>query len=196
MESRERRQGGQLGNGLRAGRGGQPQAPQRVAATRVTEVNAGHCEVQRRLLVGFELEVAQVEVLGADHVTDLVPALDRDRRDLDSTTAERALVAFEGLATRLAFRGVTGDRACDLAKGPRPPLAQEQDQVRETLQPVHHVRQLDIEPNAMWRKRTGSVTRTNVARSWFEARDTTTIAKRPTPPWGACPSGRSTSSSR
>ena len=51
---------------------GRAQLQQRISTTRIAEVDAGDGEVERDLLVGFEIEVGQVEGLALDPVPVLL----------------------------------------------------------------------------------------------------------------------------
>ncbi len=103
VEHRQGGQRGEVGERLHPRRGRQAQAPQRIAATRIAEVDPGYGKVQRRLLVGCEIEIGQVEVVGSDEIPDLLASVDGQRADLDAAVAQGPLVALERLAPRFAF---------------------------------------------------------------------------------------------
>ena len=142
VEDGQGRQRRQVGEGPDPGRRRKSQAPQSIATTRIAEVDAGHGKVQCRLLVGRQIQIGQVEIVGSDEVADLLGTVDRRRRDLDAPGAQRPFVALESLAPGFALRRVPRHLGGDLAQRLRSFVAQQdEDQVCQTFEPVHHRRQ-------------------------------------------------------
>jgi hypothetical protein len=69
-------------------------------------VNAGDGEVERNLLVRFEVEIGEVERLAVDLVTVLLVTRQALREDRDPLVAQQALVPLEGLASGGVLNGI------------------------------------------------------------------------------------------
>ncbi len=113
------------------------QLQQRVPATRIAEVDAGDGEVERDLLVGFEIEVGQVERLAFDPVPVLLGARQPLGEDGDALVTQEPLVPLEGLAARRVLGGVPRDIVRDGVEGQRLlRLEQDEDEVGDALEPI------------------------------------------------------------
>ena len=113
------------------------QLHQRITTTRIAQVDAGDGEVQRDLLVGFEIQVGQVERVTVDQVPVLLVARQALGEHRDALVAQQALVPLEGLAAGGVLIGVAGDLVRDGVERQRlARVEQHQDQVGDALQPI------------------------------------------------------------
>ena len=71
-------------------------------------MDAGDGEVERDLLVGFEIQVGQVERVTIDPVPVLLVARQPLGEDGDALVTEQPLVPLEGLAARRVLGGIPG----------------------------------------------------------------------------------------
>ena len=92
---------------------GRAQLQQRIPTTRIAEVDAGDGEVERDLLVGFEVEVGQVERVAVDPVPVLLVPGQPLRQDRDALVAQQPLVPLEGLAAGRVLGGIARDLVRD-----------------------------------------------------------------------------------
>ncbi len=110
---------------------------QRIAATRIAEVDAGDGEVQRDLLVGFEVEVGQIERVTIDPVPELLDPRQPLREHGDALVAQQALVPLEGLAARRVLRRVARDLVRDgVERQGLRGVQQDEDEIGDALEPI------------------------------------------------------------
>ncbi len=127
----ERRDGPDVAEPRRA------QLQQRISATRIAEVDAGDGEVERDLLVGFEIEVGQVERLALDPVPVLLGARQPFGEDGDALVTQQPLVPLEGLAACRVLGRVARDVVRDGVERQRLlRLEQDEDEVGDALEPI------------------------------------------------------------
>ena len=100
-------------------------------------MDAGDGEVERDLLVGFEIEVGQVERLAVDLVPVLLVPGQPLREDGDALVAQQPLVPLEGLAAGGVLGGIAGDLVRDGVEGQRlAGVEQHEHQIGDALQPI------------------------------------------------------------
>ena len=100
-------------------------------------MDAGDGEVERNLLVRFEVEVGQVERLAVDLVPVLLVTRQALREHRDALVAQQALVPLEGLAAGGVLGGIAGDLVRDGVEGQRlARVEQHQHEIGDALQPV------------------------------------------------------------
>ena len=100
-------------------------------------MDAGDGEVERNLLVRFEVEIGQVERLAVDLVPVLLVTRQALREDRDALVAQEALVALEGLAAGGVLGGIAGDLVRDGVEGQRlARVEQHQHEIGDALQPI------------------------------------------------------------
>ena len=100
-------------------------------------MDAGDGELERDLLVGFEVQIGQVERFAVDEIPVLLVARQPLGQHGDALVAQQALVPLEGLAPRRVLGGVAGDLVRDRVERQRLARLQEhQHQIRDALQPV------------------------------------------------------------
>ncbi len=104
-------------NGADITQSSRAQLEQRIATTRIAEVDAGDGEVERDLLVGIEVQVGQVERLAIDSISVLLVAGQALRQHRDSLVAQQALVPLEGLAAGGVLDGVARNLVRDGVEG-------------------------------------------------------------------------------
>ena len=117
---------------------GRAQLQQRISTTRIAEVDAGDGEVERDLLVGFEIEVGQVERLAIDPVPVLFGARQPFGEDGD------AFVAQAGACPARRPGGAPSARPGSPGPGARwrrasagcCGLQQDEDEVGDALEPI------------------------------------------------------------
>src|SRR5207237_2947453 len=142
-ERRQRRHGGQCSERLRGFAFASAELPQCFGRCRAAlEAHGGDGDVQRRLLVGGEVEGRQVVLVGRDAVPLLgAEAVDRLEADRDADPPQRVLVALELASVRELVVGIPGDELHDLLERERAARVEERgDQVGEPLEPVGHSR--------------------------------------------------------
>ncbi len=133
----EGRRGDHGGNGADVTQTGRTQFQERIAAARVTQVDAGDGKVERDLLVRFEFEVGQVEGIALDQIPVLLVAGQPLGAHGDALVAQEPLVALEGLAAGGVLHRVAGDLVRDGVEGEGLfGLEQHQDEVRDALEPI------------------------------------------------------------
>jgi hypothetical protein len=109
----------------------------RTSPRPIAQVNAGDGEVERDLLVRFQIEVRQVERLTIDQVPVLLVPGQPLGEDRDALVAQEPLVPLEGLAARRVLRGVAGDLVRDrVQRQGLTGVEEHQDEVRDAFQPV------------------------------------------------------------
>ena len=111
LDERGRRHQGR--DGADVAQPGRAQLQQRIPTTRIAQVDAGDGEVERDLLVGFEVEVGQVERLAIDLVPVLLVARQPLGEDRDALVAQQPLVPLEGLAAGRVLGRVARDLVRD-----------------------------------------------------------------------------------
>ncbi len=100
-------------------------------------MNAGDGEVERNLLIRFELEVRQVERLAIDLVSVLLVSRQSLRQDRDALVTQQSLVPLERLAAGGMLGGIAGNLVRDGVEGQRlARVQQHQDQIGDALQPI------------------------------------------------------------
>ena len=100
-------------------------------------MDAGDGELERDLLVGFEVEVGQVERLAIDLIPVLLVAGQALGQDRDALVAQQPLVPLEGLASGRVLRRIAGDLVCDGVERQRlARVEQHEHQIGDALQPV------------------------------------------------------------
>ena len=135
LDERGRRHQG--GNGSYVAQPGRPQLQQRIPTTRIAQVDAGDGEVERNLLVRFEVEIGQVERLAVDLVPVLLVTRQALREDRDALVAQEALVALEGLAAGGVLGWIAGNLVRDGVEGQRlARVEQHQHEIGDALQPI------------------------------------------------------------
>ncbi len=108
-----------------------------LPADRLTQVNAGHGQVQGGLLLCLESEVGKVVGGGVDAVPQLVLPSDGHHQHGHALVAEEPLVPFEGLAAGHVVVGVAGHPVGDVAQAQRARgVEQHQQQVGDPLEPI------------------------------------------------------------
>ena len=118
-------------------RPGRAQLQQRISTTRIAQVDAGDGEVERDLLVGFEIEVGQVERLTVDQVPVLLVAGQPLGQDRDALVTQQPLVPLEGLAARRVLVRVARDLVRDGVEGQRLLACQQhQHEVGDAFEPI------------------------------------------------------------
>ena len=133
----EGRRGDHGGNGADVTQAGRTQFQERIAAARVTQVDAGDGKVERDLLVRFEFEVGQVEGIALDQIPVLLVAGQPLGAHGDALVAQEPLVALEGLAASGVLHRVARDLVRDGVEGEGLlGLEQHQDEVGDALEPI------------------------------------------------------------
>ena len=116
---------------------GRAQLQQRITTARIAQVDAGDGEVERDLLVGFEVEVGQVERLAVDLVPVLLVAGQALGEDRDALVAQQPLVPLEGLAAGRVLGRVAGDLVRDgVERQGLLRVEQHQHEIGDALQPI------------------------------------------------------------
>ncbi len=113
------------------------QLQQRIATTRIAQVDAGDGEVERNLLVGFEVKVGQVERLAVNPVPVLLVAGQALREHGDALVTQQPLVPLEGLAASGVLRGVARHLVRDGVEGEGlARVEQHEHQIGDALEPI------------------------------------------------------------
>ena len=100
-------------------------------------MDAGDGELERNLLVRFEVEVGQVERVAIDQVPVLLVARQALGQHRDALVAQEPLVPLEGLAASGMLGRVAGDLVRNGVEGQRlAGLEQHQHQIGDALQPI------------------------------------------------------------
>ena len=100
-------------------------------------MDAGDGEVERNLLVRFEVEIGQIEGIAVDLVPVLLVARQALREDRDPLVAQQALVPLEGLAPGGVLGRIPGDLVRDGVEGQRlARVEQHQHEIGDALQPI------------------------------------------------------------
>ena len=100
-------------------------------------MDAGHRQVQGRLLVGFEAEIRKVVRVGVHPVADLFVGLDRLGQDRHTLVPQEPLVSLERLTAGIVTVGIAGHPVGDLPQTERSAgVEQDQQQVRHSFESV------------------------------------------------------------
>ncbi len=100
-------------------------------------MDAGDGEVERDLLVGFEIQVGQVERLAVNQVAVLLVAGQPLRQDRDALVTQEPLVPLEGLAAGRVLARVARDLVRDGVEGQRLLRVQQHEhEVGDAFEPV------------------------------------------------------------
>ena len=106
-------------------------------ADRLTQVNAGHGQVQGGLFLCLQTEVGKVVGVGVDPVAQLLLPVDGHHQHRHPLVPQQALVPFERLAARTVGVGIAGHPVGDLAEAQRVRGGQEhQQQVGHSLEAI------------------------------------------------------------
>ncbi len=113
------------------------QLQERITTTGVAEVHAGDGEVERNLLVGFEVQIRQVERLAIDLVSVLLVSRQWLGQDRDALVSQQPLVPLEGLAPSGVLGRIAGNLMRNGVEGERlARVQQHQDQIGDTFEPI------------------------------------------------------------
>ena len=108
-----------------------------VPADRLTEVDSGDRQVQRRLFFGLQLEVGKVVGVGVDPIPQLLLAADGHHEHRHPLVPQQPLVALEGLAPGAVGVRVPRHPVGDLTQAQRMRRVEEhQQQVSHPLKPI------------------------------------------------------------
>ena len=100
-------------------------------------MDAGNGEVERYLLVRFEVEIGQVERLAVDLVPVLLVTRQALREDRDALVAQQSLVPLEGLASGGVLGRIPGDLVRNGVEGQwLARVEQHQHEIGDALQPI------------------------------------------------------------
>ncbi len=135
LDERRRRHHG--GNGADVPQPRRSQLEQGITTTRIAEVDAGDGEVERNLLVRFEVKVRQVERLAVNAVPVLLVTGEPLRLDRDALVAQQALVPLEGLPAGRVLGGIAGHLVRDgVERQGLVGVEQHEHQIGDALQPI------------------------------------------------------------